>query len=162
MLDYQNPRDNAVNFLNQDYQQRLSILEKLGIARYDYLAKLALNEANINCIIKFLYQPKSLKFPNLVGADLSNLNLDYVNLIRGNLCGANLQGSSLIHADLLFVNFTQADLSNANLTDATLNETMWNDTLVVGCQFGAGIGLTDKQRKDLQMRGALFNSSDDD
>ncbi len=60
--------------------------------------------------------------------------------------------NSLTHA-----NFTKADLTDANIKGATLNETIWCGALVKQCQFGAGIGLTDKQRQYLQINGAVFN-----
>lgn len=161
-LPTQELRDRAIQFLEQTPLQRRQILQKLGIARYSFLTKMHLNEANIICIIRFLNNPNQLKFPNLSGADLSNLNLNAVNLIRGNLSEANLQGSHLVNADLLFANFTRADLRNADLRDATLNETIWLDALVDECQLGMGIGLSHQQRKDLQLRGARFSTSADD
>ncbi|MEH2466029.1 pentapeptide repeat-containing protein [Nostoc sp.] len=154
----QDLRNTAIQFLEQSPPQRLEILNNLGIARYEFLTKIQLNEANIICIMRFLKSPSQLKFPNLIEADLSGLILDGVNFIRGNLSGANLQGSSLLNADLLFANFTNADLINADLRGATLNETIWLETLVDKCQLGVGTGLTQLQRQDLQLRGARFNS----
>jgi uncharacterized protein YjbI with pentapeptide repeats len=150
-------RSSAIQFLEQSPQQRLEILKQLGIARYDFLTKMCLNEANIACIMRFLQNPSQLKFPNLMGADLSGLILDEVNFIRGNLLGANLRGSSLVNADVIFANFTNADLRNANLNGATLNETIWLNALVKECEFGEGIGLTNSQRQDLRIRGGRFN-----
>ncbi|MEH2336696.1 pentapeptide repeat-containing protein [Nostoc sp.] len=157
-LPIQDLRYTAIQFLEQSPPQRLQILNELGIARYEFLTKIRLNEANIICIMRFFKFPSQLKFPNLIGADLSSLILDGVNFIRGNLSGANLQGSSLVNADLLFANFTKADLRNANLRGATLNETIWLETLVDKCQLGVGTGLTQLQHQDLQLRGAIFNS----
>ncbi|MEH1841866.1 MAG: pentapeptide repeat-containing protein [Nostoc sp.] len=156
-LSTQDLRHTAIQFLEQSPAQRLQILKQLGIARYDFLTKIRLNEANIICMMRFFKYPSQLKFPNLIGADLSGLILDGVNLIRGNLSGANLQGSSLVNADLLFVNFTKADLRNADLRGATLNETIWLDTLVDKCQFGVATGLNHLQCQDLQLRKAIFN-----
>lgn len=159
MLDSktQNLRYTAIQFLEQTPQNRLQILKQLGIARYDFLTKMHLNEANITCIMRFLQNPNQLKFPNLMGADLSGLILDEVNFIRGNLSRANLQGSSLLNADLIFANFTHADLRGANLSGATLNQTLWLNAVVAECEFGEGIGLTEVQRWDLQMGGAKFS-----
>ncbi|MHC5598493.1 MAG: pentapeptide repeat-containing protein [Nostoc sp.] len=154
----QDLRYTAIQFLEQSPPQRLEILNQLGIGRYEFLTKIRLNEANIICIMRFFKYPSQLKFPNLVGADLSGLILDGVNFIRGNLSDANLQGSSLIDADLLFVNFTKADLRNADLRGATLNETIWLETLVDKCQLGVGTGLSNLQRQDLQLRKAILNS----
>ncbi|MDZ8066440.1 MAG: pentapeptide repeat-containing protein [Nostoc sp. DedQUE08] len=157
-ISTQDLRYTAIQFLEQSPSQRLQILKQLGIARYEFLTKIQLNEANIICIMRFFKYPSQLKFPNLMGADLSGLILDGVNFIRGNLSEANLQGSSLVNADLLFVNFTKADLRNADLRGATLNETIWLETLVDKCQFGVGIGLNHLQRQDLELRKAIFNS----
>ncbi|MHC0063734.1 pentapeptide repeat-containing protein [Nostoc sp. UIC 10890] len=154
----QDLRHTAIQFLEQSPPQRLQILKQLGIARYEFLTKMRLNEANIICIMRFFKYPSQLKFPNLIGADLSGLILDGVNFIRANLSGANLQGSSLINADLLFANFTKADLRKADLRGTTLNETIWLETLVDKCQLGVGTGLTHLQRQELQLRGARFNS----
>ncbi len=156
-ISTQDLRYTAIQFLEQSPPQRLQILKQLGIARYEFLTKMRINEANIICMMRFLKYPSQLKFPNLIGADLSGLTLDGVNLIRGNLSGANLQGSSLVNADLLFANFTKADLRSANLRDTTLNETIWLETLVDKCQLGVGTGLNHLQRQDLQLRGAKFN-----
>ncbi|MEH2043447.1 pentapeptide repeat-containing protein [Nostoc sp.] len=153
----QDLRYTAIQFLEQSPLQRLQTLKQLGIARYEFLTKIRLNEANTICIMRFLKYPSQLKFPNLIGADLSGLVLDGVNFIRGNLSGANLQGSSLVNADLLFVNLTKANLINADLRGATLNETIWLETLVDKCQLGVGTGLTQLQRQDLQLRKAIFN-----
>jgi uncharacterized protein YjbI with pentapeptide repeats len=157
-LTDKNLRHNAIHFLEQTPEERLQILQKLGIARYEFLTKMRLNEANISCLMRFLQNPTQLKFPHLIKADLSNLILDEVNFIRGNLSRVNLQNSSLKNADLLFANFTDADLIKADLRGATLNETIWLNALVDECRFGEGIGLTISQRKDLQLRGARFDS----
>ncbi len=162
MLKTENLRYNAIQFLEQTPEERLQILQKLGISRYEFLTKMRLNEANISCLMRFLGNPSQLKFPNLIEADLSNLILDEVNFIRGNLSKANLQNSTLKNADLLFANLTNADLTKADLRGATLNETIWLNAIVDECRFGEGIGLTKSQRKDLQLRGALFKYSEDD
>lgn len=153
----QDLRSSTIQFLEQSPQQRLQFLKQLGIARYDFLTQMRLNEANIACVMRFFQNPNQLKFPNLIGADLSGLVLDGVNFIRGNLSAANLRESSFVNADFIFANFTNADLRNADLSSATLNETIWLDALVENCEFGKGIGLTKNQRQDLQLRGARFN-----
>lgn len=149
---------NSIHFLEQNHHQRLIILKKLGLARYDFLAKMPLNQANIACIRRFFQAPHQMKFPNLRGADLSGLILDGVNFIRGDLTGANLRKSRLLEADLIFANFTRADLREADLSGATLNETVWSEALVEGCHFGTGIGLSYQQRQDLKTRGAIVES----
>ncbi len=149
----------SADFLENPPQKRLLILKEIGLARYaDFLTIMPLTEANIACIMRFFSSPSRAKFPNLQGAELSNLVLDKVNFIRGDLSGANLSNSSLIEADLIFANFTQANLSNANLQGATLNETVWNSAIVKNCNFGVGIGITNKQRQELMSRGAIFTS----
>jgi uncharacterized protein YjbI with pentapeptide repeats len=147
----------CTQFLEQNPQQRLLTLKQLGLARYDFLTKMPLTEANIACVMRFFQAPSRAKFPNLRRAELSGLVLDGVNFIRGDLTGANLKGSRLLEADLIFANFTGADLRDADLRGATLNETVWSAALVEGCNFGTGIGLTGKQRKDLKVGGAIID-----
>ncbi|MFQ4144403.1 pentapeptide repeat-containing protein [Chlorogloeopsis sp. ULAP02] len=147
----------AIYFLKQNPEIRLQILKKLGIARYDFLTKISLNEANITCVNRFLQNPDQLKFSNLVGSDLSELDLNNSNFIRGNFTDANLSRSSLVNSDLIFANFTRADLRSANLRGAILNEIIWVDTLVDGCKLGEGIGLSKEQCQNLKSRGAKFN-----
>ena len=147
------------DFLAQLPQKRLLILKEMGLARYaDFLTIMPFTEANIACVLRFFSNPSRAKFPNLQGADLSNLVLDGVNFIRSDLSGANLSNSSLVNADLMFANFTDANLSNANLQGATLNETIWHNALVKICNFGIGIGITNKQRQELVSCGAIFKS----
>ncbi len=153
----QDVRQITIEFLQKDSQVRSQILREYGIARYTFLTQMQLNQANINCVMRYLENPSKLKFPNLVGADLSGLILDGVTLIRGNLSHANLSHSSLVNADLLFANLTGTDLRSCNFRGATLNETIWQDALVTGCQLDGSIGLTSMQRQDLQIRGAVFN-----
>jgi uncharacterized protein YjbI with pentapeptide repeats len=147
----------CTQFLEQNAQQRLLILKKLGLARYDFLTQIPLNEANVACVMRFFENPNRVKFPNLRGADLSGLDLDGVNFIRGDLTGANLRGSRLLEADLIFANCTGANLREADLRGATLNETVWSAALVKGCNLGIGIGLTQQQRTDLKIRGAIVD-----
>jgi hypothetical protein len=153
----------CTQFLAQNPQKRLQSLKDLGIARYaDFLTQMPLTEANVACVMHFFRDTSRVKFPNLRGADLSNLNLNGVNFIRGDLSGANLRGSSLLEADLLFANFTGADLRNADLRGATLNETIWSGAMVQDCHFGEGIGLTEQQRRHLKILGARFNEQGDE
>ena len=149
----------SADFLEQPPQTRLLMLKEIGLARYaDFLTIMPFTEANIACIMRFFSNPSRAKFPNLQGADLSGLVLDGVNFIRGNLFGANLSNSSLVNADLIFANFTQANLSNANLQGSTLNETIWRDAILKNCNFGLGIGISNKQRQELLSFGAIFNN----
>ena len=152
----QDIRYTSTQFLEQDAQQRLLILKSLGLARYNFLTQIPLNEANIICVMHFFQAQNRVKFPNLRGADLSGLVLDGVNFIRADLTGANLRGSRLLEADLIFGNFTRANLREADLRGATLNETIWSEALVEGCNLGSGIGLTNQQRTELKVRGAIF------
>ena len=155
----QNLYQTSIDFLEKSPQKRLLILKEMGLARYaGFLTIMPLAEANIACITRFFSNPTKAKFPNLQGAELSGLVLDGVNFIRGDLSGANLSNSSLVDADLIFANFSKANLSNASLQGATLNETIWHNAIVKNCNFGAGIGITNKQRQKLASCGAVFKS----
>lgn len=144
----------CIEFLEQDDQQRLQVLKKMGLARYNFLTKIPFTDANVTCVMRFLGNRRSVKFPNLQGADLSGLVLDNVNFIRANLTAANLKNTRLINGDLLFANFSYADLTNADLSGATLNETIWLGAIVEGCNFTNTTGLTSEQCRDLKSRGA--------
>ena len=156
----QNLDQTSIDFLERSPQKRLLILKEMGLARYAiFLTIMPLAEANIACIMRFFSNPTKAKFPNLQGAELSGLVLDGVNFIRGDLSWANLSNSSLVDADLIFANVTNANFSNANLQGATLNETIWDGAIVENCNFGAGIGITNKQRQKLVSCGAMFTGN---
>ncbi|MBW4664768.1 MAG: pentapeptide repeat-containing protein [Chroococcus sp. CMT-3BRIN-NPC107] len=149
----------STEFLEQLPEKRLLILKEMGLARYaDFLTIMPVAEANIACIMRFFSSPSKAKFPNLQGTELSGLVLNRVNFIRGDLSGANLSNSSLVDADLIFANFAGANLSNTNLQGATLNETVWNSAILENCNFGTGIGITNKQRQELVSCGAIFTN----
>lgn len=153
----QNVIQKSTYFLEQDPKNRLAILREIGLGRYgDFLTKMPLTTNNINCVQQFFDNSHQVKFPKLRNADLSALILDGVNFIRADLTDAKLNGSRLLNADLILANLTNADLRNADLQGSTLNATIWKGTLVDGCNLGKGIGLTQKQRQDLEVRGAVF------
>ncbi len=153
-------RQTSIHFLEQNPQDRLLILNRLGLARYEtVLTQMPLTESNIACAIRFFQHPDRVKFPDLRTAELAGLILDDVNFIRGDLSGANLRGCRLHRADLVFARLVQADLRDADLRGATLNQTLWSRALVEGCQMGLGIGLTEPQRRELSAGGALFEHS---
>ncbi|MEM8715433.1 MAG: pentapeptide repeat-containing protein [Cyanobacteria bacterium P01_A01_bin.3] len=148
----------AEQFLKTDRDRRSQILDHLGLSRYsEILLPMQASEANITCVERFLSAPDRVKFPQLQGADLSNLALNNVNLIRADLTGTNLRESSLQAADLLFAKAIATDLRGANLRGATLSRTVWTHALVDDCNFGAGNGLTNLQREELRRRGARFD-----
>jgi uncharacterized protein YjbI with pentapeptide repeats len=112
---------------------------------------------NIACIERFLSYPSQMKFPLLMGVDLTGLKLDGVNFIRANLTDANLTRCCLQDADLIFGNFSRANLSDTDLCGATLNETIWTDAIVNGCDFRGAVGLTLFQVRQLRALGGIFD-----
>jgi uncharacterized protein YjbI with pentapeptide repeats len=76
---------------------------------------------------------------NLSGADLSRANFKESDISRANLSGANLSEAILIGADLTLANLAQANLSL--------------------CRFGNNEGLSEDQKDDMKIRGALFEDS---
>jgi uncharacterized protein YjbI with pentapeptide repeats len=62
----------------------------------------------------------NLERANLSGAKLERANLSYAKLIVADLTGADLAGASLEWADLEWAGLFVADLTGANLTGATL------------------------------------------
>jgi uncharacterized protein YjbI with pentapeptide repeats len=150
----------SIHFLEQSPKDRLLVLKKLGLARYATIfTQMPLTEANLACVMRFFQHPERVKFPDLRAVELAGLVLDGVNFIRGDLSGANLRGCRLHKADLVFARLIRTDLREADLRGATLNETLWSEALVEGCQLGLGIGLTERQRRELSAGGALFEYS---
>ena len=151
---YRNP---AKEFLHSSIDRRLQWLQEIGLLRYaKLLTQMKSSEGNIACVDRFLSCPSQMKFPQLMGTDLTGLRLDGVNFIRANLTDANLTRCCFRDADLIFGNFSRANLSAADLRGATLNETMWTGAIVSGCNFRDSIGLTPLQVRDLRSRGGIF------
>jgi Pentapeptide repeats (8 copies) len=148
----------SIHFLEQSSPVRFAVLREQGLARYaPILGQMPLTKANIACVMRFFQYPNRVKFPDLRDAELAGLSLDGVNFIRADLSGANLRGCRLQKVDLVFVRLVKTDLRDADLRGATLNETLWSGTLVKGCQMGQGIGLTKRQKQELQAGGALLD-----
>jgi hypothetical protein len=147
----------AREFLKSSIDRRVQILQDLGLVRYaKLLTQMQPSAGNITCVERFLSDPSRIKFPQLMGVDLTGLKLDGVNFIRANLTDANLTRCCFQDADLMFGNFLRANLSDANLRGATLNETKWADAIVSGCDFRGAIGLTLSQVGELRSRGGVF------
>jgi uncharacterized protein YjbI with pentapeptide repeats len=147
----------AQEFLKSSIDRRMLRLQEIGLLRYaKLLTQIEPIEGNIACVERFLSYPSRMKFPLLMGVDLTGLQLDGVNFIRANLTAANLTGCCLQDADLMFGNFSRANLRDANLRGATLNETIWMDAIVSGCDFRGAIGLTLIQVCELRSRGGIF------
>ncbi len=111
---------------------------------------------------------------NICGADLNGAVMRRVNLIDGSAIDANLSNADLSHADLScvnlrgsdlsgallrHVNLKDADLSYANLSGANLFNTNLNGANVRGTQFRKNVGFSEAKQKDLERRGAIFESS---
>lgn len=115
---------------------------------------------------------RNLKYANLIGANLSGAklivaslsftNLSGAKLIGANLSGANLSGAKLIVANLSGANLSDANLSDASLRGAYLSDANLNDANVNNAQFGYNKGISDLRRRDLILRGAIFNDSPGD
>jgi hypothetical protein len=94
---------------------------------------------------------------NLINANLINANLSGANLINVNLINANLINVNLSDAHLINVNLSGANLSGANLSDANLS-----GANVDKAQFGYNQGIPESMRKDLEVRGAIFEDAPGD
>lgn len=68
-----------------------------------------------------------LKYANLEGAVLQNIDFTEADLFGANLRGANLQGSIFEFAILDYADFTGANLQRANMTQANLSGTILNN-----------------------------------
>ncbi|MGJ3251608.1 MAG: pentapeptide repeat-containing protein [Elainellaceae cyanobacterium] len=108
----------------------------------------------------------NLERVNLRGADLSDAELSEANLNDAVLSGADLSGADLgsatlqaanLHrASLALANLGGAHLQAANLLEANLTNTNLNGVKVEQARFGRNPGMTDALKASLQQRGAIF------
>ena len=151
-------RTDPIAFLDATPDDRRQWLCAIGLGRYaPFLAHLAKTPHNLTCVARFLRDPDRVKFPDLRGADLANLDLTDANLIRVQLNQANLRGAILHNADLIFANFSHADLTGADLRGATLNQTIWTATIVQRCDLRSAKGLTVSLSQALAAGGAIVD-----
>ncbi len=145
-------------FLHQSVALRRETLQKLGLERYQQLlCHLPPTNANQLCLRRFLADARRVKFPQLQGADLADLDLQGMNLIRAKFNNAQLQRCCLQSADLIFADFTGADLSDADLRHCTLHESQWTNTIVIRCDLRGTVGLTSQQQQILSQAGAILD-----
>lgn len=104
-----------------------------------YLSEANLSEANLS--------EANLSRAYLSEAYLSGANLSRANLSQANLIGANLIGANLSEADLFGANLSRADLSKA---------------LIEFTRFGFNKGISEKLKRNLISRGAIFDDSQGD
>lgn len=95
----------------------------------------------------------------LIDASAVNANLSNADLSHADLSCVNLRGSDLSGALLRHVNLKDADLSYANLSGANLFNTNLNGANVRGTQFRKTMGFSEAKQRDLEKRGAIFESS---
>ncbi|HBE58667.1 MAG TPA: hypothetical protein DEG17_22190 [Cyanobacteria bacterium UBA11149] len=125
-----------------------------------------LNQANLDCAV--------MTRGDLCGAELNGAVMRRINLISGSAINASLRDADLSHADLSSVNLSgsdltgallrhvnlkNADLSYANLTGANLFNTNLSGANVKGTQFRNNVGFSEAKQRDLEQRGAIFESS---
>jgi uncharacterized protein YjbI with pentapeptide repeats len=155
--DALNPPDFCGQFLQLPAAQRLSILQNIGLERYQQLlCYLSPTAANHECLQGFLVAPQQVKFPQLQGADLTGLDLRGMNLIRAKFNNSRLTSCCLRSADLIFGDFTGANLCDADLQDCTINEAQWLNAIVLRCDLRGAVGLTPQQQSLLQRNGAIL------
>jgi Pentapeptide repeats (8 copies) len=145
------------DFCDRSPSQKVVILRQYGLERYSQLlCQLEPSPGNLHCLEKFFTQPERMKFPQLQGTDLAELDLSNTNMIRANFTGANLQNCNLQGADIIFGNFTRANLTQANLQGCTLNETCWQESIITDCLLCDSKGIPLWQQQILLSKGAIF------
>ena len=105
----------------------------------------------------------NLRLADLVGANLSEIDLRWAYLSRANLREADLSGANLSGADLVGANLSEADLRWADLSRANLREADLSGADLRGADLrGANLRLADLSRADLSganLRGADLNGA---
>jgi uncharacterized protein YjbI with pentapeptide repeats len=100
-----------------------------------------------------------LRGADLRGADLSGANLSRATLIQANLFGANLSSVNLSGANLSRADLSRATLRGATLRGATLRDANLNRADLSEAIFGNNSGLSESDKLDIEMRGAIFQDS---
>ncbi len=104
----------------------------------------------------------NLSGADLIGANLSGTDLSSAYLSFAYLSGVYLSGANLSDADLSGANLSDANLSGANLSGAYLSDADLSFANVDQAQFGYNEGISDLRRRDLILRGAIFNDAPGD
>jgi Pentapeptide repeats (8 copies) len=131
----------------------------------------------------------TIRSPGAVGADLSGADLTNADLRGSDLSGADLTNADLRGANftrdleldralelaldrardhnyrktnLNGANLSGANLSGVDLSDIDLSGTSLNGAIVTNTYFGAGIGLTEAEKRDLKRRGAIFDDAQEE
>ena len=102
--------------------------------------------------------------PNLVGEDLSDMDLTGVNLGEADLTDAELFQTDLTEANLKMAVFKRADLSGANLSGAALYKADFADACLIEANLAAAnLGSVDFRNADMRgttLCGADFDEAD--
>lgn len=114
-------------------------------------------DGKIKLVVKILNNKVDLK-RDLIGADLTNVNLDRQNLIGANLTRTNLEGASLKGVQLTKANLRGANLGNTDLTDAQLNETKLVEVNLKNSNLG-GANLNKASIIKTNLTGANFKKA---
>ena len=97
----------------------------------------------------------------LSGADLSDVDLSNAILINADLTNADLSGSDLSKADLRALR-DLLDILDILDRSTNLEGADFTDTIVEGCLFGEGVGLSAIQKEFLKRRGGIFDDAPGD
>lgn len=126
-----------------------------------YLSQANLDRADMNCgdLGGADLNGAVMRRINLISGSAINANLRYADLSHADLTSINLRGSDLTGALLRHVNLKNADLSYANLSGANLFNTNLSGANVRGTQFRKNVGFSEAKQRDLEQRGAIFESS---
>lgn len=92
---------------------------------------------------------------NLVGKDLSNLDLTGAFIHDADLSYADLQGTTLVNSTLQHVEFTEAKVQNADFEDSTVNGgnlqlAIFCNTVMPAGNIASGIPATAPSQTDLK------------
>lgn len=95
----------------------------------------------------------------LMGLDLSELNLENANLYKAELGGANLNKVNLKSAELMGANLQDTDLTGANLTKTRLTRANFHNADLTGTDLSKA-RLRDADLRTARLNGANFHSAD--
>ncbi|MBD2461548.1 pentapeptide repeat-containing protein [Oscillatoria sp. FACHB-1407] len=128
---------------------RQTVLKSANLQRADFTeARLDEADMSLASLNKAVLEVACCEKAKLVGAELVGARLSEANLDQSDMSGANLTGAFLSRANLSKVDFSGADLTNASFNEANLEGAKFFDAELKGAKFRHVRHLTPEQVKE--------------
>ena len=143
-------------------------IPEIVVTRAEFTTDAEVNEKTklIKAIREGAVDKATLRFANLSGAILIDVDLRKANLNEAILRGANLSKADMSEADMNEADMSEAILNEADMSEAILRGAILNGAdlrgvdlsgaTVQNASFIGATGITPEQKQDLIQRGAIF------